>query len=186
MATVAESEWTNLLTGDYLNNVTLDTVGKQYNSSGELTSTYLVTKLKITNDARYITQTNGATTQSAYYKQESGKWYLVEQDGDNWTGREITAESVKTSSFVDTKGALYADKYSCFRYDSTNHCYVTSESLVINETNYEYVKIYVEDGKVVKIEEKITYSDNSYYITEYTLSNYGTTTVSVPQWTVSK
>lgn len=73
-----------------------------------------------------------------------------------------------------------------------NHCYVANNFIIEEGAGDEpdqvadYVKVYIEDGKLAKMEMYMTISDTSYNTTEYVFSDYGTTTIEIPSWTISE
>jgi len=102
-------------------------------------------------------------------------------------GRGKPDESVVSQLKVSAAFSGLANKYSSFAYNSTNHCYV-AEDILFNDSTADYMNVYCENGKFVKIETQFTYDDGygGLHINSvtYNFSNHGTTTIDVPTWTL--
>ena len=114
---------------------------------------------------------------------EEDVWYALSQVEDVWYGVEMLNEIVEFYTFAGGVGVSFVDRLSEFTYDEVNHCYVANDFDLDGETTADTVKIYIENGKLVKMEVKVPVTTDSYGISEYVFSDYGTTTIDVPEWT---
>lgn len=182
--TVADEQaWNEVLTGDYLKNGTVNMDGKCY-SNGELVPEESLTQImKSTSQSMYMTYAyNDGEAQEQFLVNEEGTWYGLTKVGDIWYGMPQGDAAVESYTFAGSQGKFYVDRFEEFEYDEANHCYVAND-FVVDEESAEYVKIYIEDGKLAKIEMKGNIDETTYMIAESVFSNYGTTTIAVPEWT---
>lgn len=178
--TVADAAaWNAVFTGDYLTNGTVEIEEKIYaNGNLEQTDTNV---MKSTAESMYMTYTDEGEKQAEYLvKEENGTWYgLTEQEG-TWYGAEQEDEVVESYTFAGGQGAYFVNKFNEFVYDEVNHCYVAND-FTLDEATAEYVKMNIEDGKIMKMEIKVNYDAEHVYESVYVFSNYGTTTIEIPE-----
>lgn len=181
--TVADvNAWNEVFTGDYLTNGTVDVDGKTY-TNGVLAPEQSVTNImKSTAESMYMTYTYEGEQQAQYLVKENGTWYgLTEYEG-TWYGAEQTDAEVEIFTFAGGQGIYFVNKFDEFEYDEVNHCYVANDFTIDDETA-EYVKIYIENGKIMKMEIKESINAETYTESVYVFSNYGTTTIdNIPEW----
>lgn len=89
---------------------------------------------------------------------------------------------VEKYTFAGSQGINYVDRFNDFTYDEEKHCYVAN-NYAVGGSSADYVKIYIENGKIIKTEIKGDINETSYMIQQSVLSNFGTTTIDVPEWT---
>lgn len=181
--TVADvNAWNEVLTGDYLTNGTVDVDGKTY-TNGVLVPEQSVTNvMKSTAESMYMTYTYEGEQQTQYLVKQNGTWYGLTEHEGKWYGAEQTDEEVEIFTFAGGQGAYFVDRFNEFEYDEVNHCYVANDFMIDDETA-EYVKIYIENGKLVKMEIKGSIDAETYIESVYVFSNYGTTTIdNIPEW----
>jgi len=138
--------------------------------------------MKSTSQSMYMSYTYDGEEQEQFLVNQDGTWYGLTKMGDIWYGMPQEAEEVENYTFAGSQGINYINRFEEFEYDEANHCYVAND-YVVDEESAEYVKIYIEDGKLVKIEIKGNIDETNSIISESVFSNYGTTTIDVPEWT---
>jgi len=180
--TVADAAaWNAVFTGDYLTNGTVNVDEKAY-ANGDLVPEESGTNvMKSTAESMYMTYTYEGEQQAQYLVKQNENWYgLTEYEG-NWYGEQKTDEYVEDFTFAGGQGIYFVDQFDEFEYDEVNHCYV-AYNFEIDDTTAEYVKIYIEDGKIMKMEIKVSIDAETYFESVYVFSNYGTTTIDIPEW----
>jgi len=181
--TVADEQaWNEVLTGDYLKNGTVNVDGKCYNNGVIVPEESVTQIMKSTSQSMYMSYTYDGEEQEQFLVNQDGTWYGLTKMGDIWYGMPQEAEEVENYTFAGSQGINYINRFEEFEYDEANHCYVAND-YVVDEESAEYVKIYIEDGKLVKIEIKGNIDETNSIISESVFSNYGTTTIDVPEWT---
>ena len=95
----------------------------------------------------------------------------------------IAIDGYEEKPFVNVQGINYVDRFNDFTYDEENHCYVAN-NYAVGGSSADYVKIYIENGKIIKTEVKRDINGISYMIQQSVFSNFGTTTINVPEWTL--
>lgn len=181
--TVADADaWNEVFTGDYLTNGTVNVDGKTYTNGVLVPEESVTNVMKSTAESMYMTYTYEGEKQAQYLVKENGTWYgLTEYEGI-WYGAEQTDEEVEIFTFAGGQGVYFVDRFDEFEYDEVNHCYVAND-FTLDDATAEYVKMYIEDGKIMKIEIKVNIDAETYYESVYVFSNYGTTTINIPTWT---
>lgn len=196
--TVTENEWVNLLLGDYLDNVTFYEETVRYKDGETEPYSTSNTVWKTTESAIYKGFYEGtAVSEEYYYVNQDDVWYSLAKKELlgivlGWEGTAISSERAESQTFAGQIGTELAELYTSFRYDSENGCYLC-------ETSEEgFIKVYIEEGKLTKVEMKSvliagsategTEASNTVKIYEfvtYTFSDFGTTTIDVPEWAVA-
>lgn len=181
--TVADEQaWNEVFTGDYLNNGTVNTDTKCY-SNGELVPEESGTQImKSTSQSMYRSyNTYDGEGYEQFLVNQDETWYGLTKMGDTWFGMPKGAAAVESYTFAGSQGKYYVDRFEEFEYDEANHCYVAND-FIVDGQRADSVKVYIEDGKLVKIvvEENL---DDMDYSSESVFSDYGTTTIDVPEWT---
>lgn len=181
--TVADEQaWNEVFTGDYLNNGTINIDTKCYSNGVLVPEESLTQIMKSTLQSMYMAQTWDGKEQEYFLVNQNGTWYGLTKMDDTWYGMPQEADEVERYTFSGSEGNYYVDRFEEFEYDEVNHCYVAND-FVVDGQSAEYVKIYIEDGKLVKIEIKGNIDETTYTIAESVFSDYGTTTIDVPEWT---
>lgn len=180
--TVADEQaWNEVFTGDYLNNGTVNTDTKCY-SNGELVPEESLTQImKSTSQSMYMSYTRYGAEQEQFLVNHEGTWYGLTKMGDTWYGMQQEADEVESYTFAGSQGYVFVDRFEEFEYDEANHCYVANDFVVDGESA-DSVKVYIEDGKLVKMVVEANFDDMD-YLSESVFSDYGTTTIDVPEWT---
>ena len=182
--TVSEADWNSVLTGDYLTNGTINMEINGYENdviSSEDTGSQI---MKSSATAMEMTMIYDGQSETQYLVKDGEQWYAIEKVGDVWYGVEYPADSVASYTFAGSIATFLVDNYDSFTYDDVNHCYV-AEDYDIGMGTYDFVKLYFENNKIVKIELKVTEDATTYTTITYNFSDYGTTTIDVPQWSVA-
>lgn len=176
--TVANADaWVEVFTGDYLTNGTVDVEEKTY-ADGDLVPEESGTNvMKSTAESMYVKYTYDGQEEAQYLVKENGTWYGLTKNGGTWYRAEQTDENVESFTFAGSLGIYLADGFDEFVYDEVNHCYVANNFEIDDDTTAEYVKIYIEDGKIMKMEIKVSVDAENYTESVYVFSNYGTTTI---------
>jgi len=183
--TVADEQaWNEVLTGDYLKNGTVNVDGKCYNNGVIVPEESVTQIMKSTSQSMHMCYVlNDGEEPGRFLVNQDGTWYCLEKRVDDiWYGSPQEADEVESYTFAGSQGINYINRFEEFEYDEANHCYVANDYVVDGE-GAEYVKIYIEDGKLVKIEMKGNIDETTYVIVEFVFSDYGTTTIDVPEWT---
>lgn len=186
-----EDEWNEVFTGDYLTNGTVNIVDDTIiNGEVDLDSRVTMEK-KSTETSMKMAITDSEGEQILLLEKRDEKWYgVVEYQENVWYGMEQDPAEVESYTFAGCEGLAFVNKFEDFEYDEENHCYVANNFIIEEGVGDEpdqvadYVKVYIEDGKLAKMEMKMTISETSYNTTEYVFSDYGTTTIEVPSWTI--
>lgn len=120
--------------------------------------------------------------EEAYIVKQGTQWYYVYKNGNSWKGNLLTnTAEINQMNLTDAVSGMLLNKYTSFTYDSANHCYVAEDLWAAGRT-YDLIKVYVENGKIIKLVAEDFDGDNS-TVRTITFSNHGTTTVNVPTWT---
>ena len=185
--TVADANaWNEVLTGDYLSNVTCVAENNAYKDDVLLESEANGMNMKITENAILQAVSAHGQSQTMYVVKKDNAWYRLSKNQDAWYGMQITEQQVAAYTIVGGLGAYFVDKFSSFVYDSENKCYVAENLNLVGNTIFDYVKICIENGKLISVEMKRTVSADQYVLMQYTFTNYGTTVLEdVPQFTVN-
>lgn len=176
-------EWNEVFTGDYLTNGTINVTDNIYVEDVIDQEQSSVMTMKSTETSMVMIMVEGTETLYEYLVNEEDVWYALSQVEDVWYGVEMLNEIVEFYTFAGGVGVSFVDRLSEFTYDEVNHCYVANDFDLDGETTADTVKIYIENGKLVKMEVKVPVTTDSYGISEYVFSDYGTTTIDVPEWT---
>ena len=187
---VKEIDWNNLFVGDYLNNVTLEQNMYLYNNSNPNTPIKSETtrySLCSENAVMIRTSSNNEKT-TVYHVKQDNSWFAVAMTNNQWYGINETESEAKAASFQVAEGVNFVGLYNGFSYTNDNKnkkCFYKTNMNIAGET-CEYVRIYVNNGKLVKIERKVKLSNGTQYalnIIEF--SNHGTTIVNPPAFTLA-
>lgn len=185
---VKKEGWNNIFIGEYLNNVTLDQNMYLYSKTPENGTNPLIKSettrysLCSANATMIRTSSKGVKT-TVYHIKQNSVWYAVAMVNNQWYGIIETETESKAGSFQNNIGLDFVNKYNTFSYDSINKCFVAN-NLVINGETAEFVKVYIENEKLAKIEYKVN-STYQYTISTIEFSNHGTTVVDVPEFTIA-
>lgn len=152
--TVEESEWNDLFVGEALNNVTFNMIRKIYQTSATEPLQTLNAFTKTTENAFYQVYDEIGVNRpnEEYLTHEDDKWYNLTKSGDVWIGKEIASSSISDYTFSGMQGVYFVNKKSAFTYDEENKCYVAENFEVDTSNVLDVVKIYVENGKLIKME----------------------------------
>ncbi len=185
--TVADSdEWNEVFTGEYLTNGTVIVDGNWYQNNVIMPDVANRVVMKSNDTAMVMITTAEGQTESQYLVKSGEKWYGLSEIQGAWYGAEMPATIVESYTFAGSQGIAFVDKFSSLEYDDENHCYL-AENFVLDEEHEivaDYVKIFIENGKLVSMEMKTPYDATTYIITSYAFSNYGTTVIDdIPEWT---
>jgi len=191
--TVADNDaWNEVFTGDYLNNGTINIENNTYQDDVLVAGETNGVIMRSTADAMVMTMTAQSQTESQYLVKQSGVWYGLAEYQGTWYGSEMPEQYVESYTFAGSQGIAFVDRFAEFEYDEENHCYVATNYILEEgigdepDTVAEYVKVFIENGKLVGMELKAQISANSYGISSYVFSNYGTTVIDdIPQWTIA-
>ena len=183
--TVADAAaWNKVMTGDYLNIGTINVDAKIYTNDGNLIPEESITQImKSTSDSMYMFMTQNQVETIQYLVKQDGTWYGLRKEGTVWYGTEQDSAKVEKYTFAGSQGINYVDRFNDFTYDEENHCYV-AKNYAVEGSSADYVKIYIENGKIIKTEIKGDINGTSYMIQQSVFSNFGTTTIDVPEWTL--
>lgn len=184
----SELEWNNLFIGDNLNNVTLEQNMYLYSKTPENGANPLIksetTRYSLcSEDATMIRTSSQNVKSTVYHIKQNGNWYGLSMINNQWYGMIETETEAKAGSFQNQIGLDFINKYNSFSYDSVNKRFMAN-NIVINGETTEYVKIFIENGKLIKIEYK-TNMVSEYVISTIEFTNHGTTVVDVPQFTIA-
>jgi len=181
--TVADADaWAEVFTGDYLMNVSVNMVENYYQNDVLVPEESGVSVLKSTDESRAMI----LEEESQYLVKQDGVWYGLEQESGAWYGVQLPDAIADLYTFANMYGNIFVEQFESFTYDEENKCYYSEEFVVNEEYNIvaDYTKVFIENGKLVRIEMKNTVEDNVYGMADYTFSDYGTTEIDVPDWTV--
>lgn len=178
---VKETDWNNLFVGSYLNNVIMKQNMYLYNQSD-------VNTIVKSETTRYSMCSENAiyirtSTESVYHVKQNGSWFAVEMVGQEWYGINETETEAKAGSFQVAQGVDFTNKYSLFDYSEEGKYFIANNINIGGET-CEYVKIYSQDNKLIKIERKVNV-DSQFVLNIIDFSNHGTIIVYVPQFTIA-
>lgn len=185
--TVEESRWNDLFIGDALNNVTVTTETKLYQTGVTEPIQTQNAVYKATENALYQVLYDASGENLAdeeYLTQEDDKWYHLNKSDNVWVGNEIDSSNVSNYTFSGAIGVVFVDKKSAFTYDEETKCYVAEDFEAI-DVILDIVKIYVKNGKFIKMEYTMTMGTNTMSATVI-LTDYGTTIINVPDWTATQ
>lgn len=185
--TVEESEWNDLFVGEALNNVSMNMIQKLYQTGATEPSQTQNGFSKTTETALYQGYYDASGENLAYEEyltQKDNKWYHLSKSDDAWIGNEIDENNVSHYTFSGSQGVCFVDKKSAFTYDEENKCYIAENFAVDTSSVLDIVKIYVENGKLIKMEFTMAMGTNTMSAT-YTFTDYGTTVIDVPEWTAA-
>ena len=179
---VSELEW--IFIGDYLNNVTLEQNMYLYSKTPENGTHPLIesetTRYSLNSEEATFIRT---TSNSVFHVKKNGTWYGISMVNNEWYGIIETETEAKAGSFQNNIGLDFVNKYNTFNYDSVNKCFMAN-NIVINGETTEYVKVFIENGKLIKIEYRVNMV-SEYVISTIEFTNYGNTIVEVPQFTIA-
>lgn len=187
---VKEIDWNNLFVGDYLNNVTLEQNRYLYsNSNSDTPFDSETTRYSLCSENAIMIRTSSNRKKTTvYHVKQDSSWFAVAMVDNQWYGSNETEKEAKAASFQVAEGVNFVNRYNEFRYTIDNKnkkCFYKSNITIAGET-CEYVRIYVNNGKLVKIERKVKLSSGTQYalnIIEF--SNHGTTIVNAPAFTLA-
>lgn len=184
--TVTESEWNNLFVGEALNNVSINMDMKLYPTGATEPSQTQNGLSKTAANLIYQSyyDADDENLVEEYFAQKDNKWYHLNQSDNAWIGTEMDADDAYQYTFSGSQGVCFVDKYSAFAYDAENKCYSAENFAVTSASVLDVVKFYVENGKLAKMEFEIT-NGMMRRVALYTFSDYGTTEIEVPEWTVA-
>ena len=182
--TVTENKWNEVFVGDYLNNGTVNIDSKYYENEVLIPEQSNATVMKSNETAMVMSMVDGADAESQYLVKEDDVWYAIMNNEGTWYGVEVPVTLVNSYSFAGSQGIAFVDRYNEFTFDDENNCYVASNFVIDSDVTAEYVKIYIKNGKLDKMEMKATINATAYAIAKYVFSDYGTTVIdNIPQWT---
>ena len=174
--------WNEVFAGDYLNNGTIEGENSIY-ANDVLVENYQTT-VKSTENAMAKTMSSQGQTLTQYLVKQGNAWYAINYVDGNWYGFEQTDQEVETNTFAGGTGSSFIDNFEAFEFNEQENCYIANDYQLDSSTTAEYVKVYIENGKLVKMEMKIAEGEEMYTISEQVFSDYGTTVVdNIPQWT---
>lgn len=184
--TVTSSEWNDVFGGDYLKNATINITSNHYEEGETLPTNTTRIIYKLTESAYFASQIGDFGDDDEpgeYYIQQGDDVYSIYEIDDVWYGSKIDYVNSLEELVVGALTQLFVDRYAFFNYDSENHCYFTAYIDEDDEGDRYAIslKAYVENGKLVKLEQRTQSEGYSFYrISTYNFYNYGTTTVNVP------
>lgn len=185
--TVTESEWNDLFVGEALNNVSINMNIEMY-QAGATEAVQTQSGFSKAADGSiyqgYYAANGENLTYEEYVTKSDDKWYYLSKSDNAWTGEEIEEKEAVAYTFSGAQGVCFVDKYSAFTYDAENKCYTAENFAADSSSVLDVVKFYVENGKLVKMEFEMTAGTNR-RVVSYTFSDYGTTEIDVPTWTVA-
>ncbi len=174
-------EWNEVFTGDYLTNGTV--IIHNDNVNNNILDPINTITMMSTENSMYMNVNTTAGNEKQYLVKQGETWYGVTKNADTWYGIELDDASVKGYTFAGGQGTQFVNRFNEFEYDEENHCYVATNFEFAGEEPVDYVKVYIENGKLLTIDIRDTISEDSYYSSYYRFYDYGTTTIEVPAWT---
>ena len=186
---ITQSELNALINGGAFKNLTANVTNKTYldGTCAESATTYGVVKLA--NDSLYVKD----QYTEIYLTSSNGSWFCVTNEGSAWYGEASEDPYYNVAQtpvfdyifeFPDFSASL--GEYYDFTYDAANKCYVRDLG-VISGVYHMTVKAYFENGTLVKMDYIMEWSaESNEFMSVKTaeFSAYGTTVVTVPQWSV--
>lgn len=182
--TVTYEEWQKAFSGDYFNDVTFNASFNSYDENDVIIAedSYSMV-MKKTAEATEVVAVEGGETETGYIVKEDDLWYKLSLIDDVWQGT-VTPEGVAQEAVINFK--MFLGEYESFIYDGENKCYVAQNYAPVGDDEaVEYVKIYMENGKLVKLEIKDFNKGTKYNKVVITCSKYDKTSVSIPEWTMA-
>lgn len=174
------AEWNEVFTGDYLSNGTINCDNKYY-VDDVLSPEESVTMIMKSTDSSMVME---MVDETQYLVKVDEVWYALSEIEGVWYGIQMDATFVESFTFQGSYGSAFVDKFDSFEYDEEHKCYASIEPIVLDqETTADSVKLYIENGKIVKMEIVILEDASSRGEAIYVFSNYGTTTIDIPEWT---
>ena len=162
-----------------MNNVTIEQTEYTYNDYANVPINSATTKYQLITENAMLIQTNSTTT---YHAKKDNIWYDIRYYlDDQWCGVVETESAALSHNFYNSLGNEYEEYYTSFHINSTFNKGYYATNVNINGKSCEYVKIYIENHKITKIEQKID-SGSQYKIIETKFINYGTTSVTTPEF----
>ena len=182
---VKETGWNNLFTGDYLNNVTMEQNMYLYNKSNYYTPIRSeTTRYSLVSEEAIMIRTSSNNVKTTiYHIKEGGSWFGVSMVNNQWYGIVETASEAAAGSFQNGQGIYFSNSYNEFSYNASDKYFYKNNIEIAGEI-FEYAKIYIKNGKLVKIERKLNLNDTQFVMNIIEFSNHGTTVVNTPDFTI--
>jgi len=182
--TVEEADWNDVFTGDYLINGTVTIENNYYINEILAPEQSSIMVMKSTEDAMVMVMEE--ESQYLVKNDDDGKWYGLAEYNNAWYGVEMSENEVYVNSFAGGQGFLFVDQFDSFEYDEDNKCYVIEDFVIDEEYNIvaDYLKVYIENGKLIKMEMGSEVTLGLRTETVYLFTDYGTTVIEVPDWTI--
>ena len=185
---VTESEWNALFGGDTFKNTTANTTAKTYANDVLSESATTTGVVQIAENSLYIRDENT----NSYITNMDNSWYYIMKEGNSWYGiatNEAYYNVSETPVFdyiFESEGFSSNLEYTNFSYNNEDKCYFRDLGTVSGVYRMG-IKVYFENGMLMKMEYITEWSNDGYQfktVQTATFSNYGTTVLTIPSWTV--